>query len=294
MGILDWITESAKKQYAKGEPYRQALGGLLQGDMNKVNQSLAKSDLTPVDIATSFAPLGITAWHGSPHTFNKFDLSKIGSGEGAQAYGHGLYFAESPKVAKQYASELGTKVDVNGVPIYEKGKIVGSTGNPTLDDYLVANLGNAKQAKKDILADIKDIRKTNPEGIKDYQQMLADLRKANVNKQDAGVLYKVDIADETIPKMLDWDKPLYQQPMWDRIKQIVPYEQLPHGSKKVSDLFDALGGKVKASKTLNEGGISGVKYLDRGSRYGEGNTSNYVVFDPNTVKILERNGLLLP
>ena len=43
----------------------------------------------------------IKAYHGSPYDFDKFDLSKIGTGEGAQAYGHGLYFAEEPAVAQQ-------------------------------------------------------------------------------------------------------------------------------------------------------------------------------------------------
>ena len=37
------------------------------------------------------AAQGIRAFHGSPHDFDAFDLSKIGTGEGAQAYGHGLY-----------------------------------------------------------------------------------------------------------------------------------------------------------------------------------------------------------
>lgn len=46
--------------------------------------------------------LGLTAFHGSPHRFSKFDASKIGTGEGAQAYGHGLYFAENPEIAGQY------------------------------------------------------------------------------------------------------------------------------------------------------------------------------------------------
>lgn len=45
---------------------------------------------------------GITAFHGSPHDFDAFDLAKIGTGEGAQAYGHGLYFAENPQTAEQY------------------------------------------------------------------------------------------------------------------------------------------------------------------------------------------------
>ena len=33
------------------------------------------------------------AWHGSPHEFDEFRMSAVGTGEGAQAYGYGLYFA---------------------------------------------------------------------------------------------------------------------------------------------------------------------------------------------------------
>ena len=44
---------------------------------------------------------GIKAYHSSPHDFDKFDLAKIGTGEGAQVYGHGLYFAENPAVSGQ-------------------------------------------------------------------------------------------------------------------------------------------------------------------------------------------------
>ena len=43
---------------------------------------------------------GAIVWHGSPHKFDTFDRSKIGTGEGAQAYGHGLYLAEAPDVAR--------------------------------------------------------------------------------------------------------------------------------------------------------------------------------------------------
>tara|TARA_B100000424_G_scaffold108106_1_gene81459 strand:+ start:18179 stop:19720 length:1542 start_codon:yes stop_codon:yes gene_type:complete len=44
----------------------------------------------------------VKAFHSSPYDFNKFLLEKIGTGEGAQAYGWGLYFAENPEVAKYY------------------------------------------------------------------------------------------------------------------------------------------------------------------------------------------------
>src|SRR5262247_219562 len=52
------------------------------------------------------AKKGIRAFHGSPHDFEKFSLSKIGTGEGAQAYGHGLYFAEREGTAKWYREQL--------------------------------------------------------------------------------------------------------------------------------------------------------------------------------------------
>ena len=51
----------------------------------------------------------IKAYHGSPHDFDAFDLSKIGTGEGAQAYGHGLYFAENEAIAKAYRKHWSTR-----------------------------------------------------------------------------------------------------------------------------------------------------------------------------------------
>jgi hypothetical protein len=49
---------------------------------------------------------GIRAYHGSPHDFDKFSMDAIGTGEGAQAYGHGLYFAENEGVARGYRDAL--------------------------------------------------------------------------------------------------------------------------------------------------------------------------------------------
>lgn len=51
----------------------------------------------------------IRAYHGSPHDFDRFDLSKIGTGEGAQAFGFGLYFAESRDVADSYRATLAAR-----------------------------------------------------------------------------------------------------------------------------------------------------------------------------------------
>lgn len=56
-------------------------------------------------------PFFVTAWHGSPHTFDKFSTDKIGTGEGAQAYGYGLYFAGAKEVAEYYKKRLSSAND---------------------------------------------------------------------------------------------------------------------------------------------------------------------------------------
>jgi ADP-Ribosyltransferase in polyvalent proteins len=75
----------------------------------------------------------IKAYHGSPHDFERFDLSKIGTGEGAQAYGHGLYFAENPKVAEEYRRALAGGSD----------KLIGGNPYNSADpEHLAASLAN--------------------------------------------------------------------------------------------------------------------------------------------------------
>lgn len=62
---------------------------------------------------------GFRAYHGSPHDFDRFDSQYIGDGEGAQVYGHGLYFAQAEPVAEHYRAKLGGSraVSVAGVPL---------------------------------------------------------------------------------------------------------------------------------------------------------------------------------
>lgn len=52
----------------------------------------------------------IPAGHASPHRFEQFSMDKIGTGEGAQVYGHGLYFAENPTVVDEYFNQFNSPV----------------------------------------------------------------------------------------------------------------------------------------------------------------------------------------
>ena len=282
----------AGERYAeKVVPQIMERGGLpaqLLGD-------LSQGSIRPMDV-----------WHGSPHgPFEKFDPTKIGSGEGAQAFSYGHYLGEARGTGEEYRRMLSTKVDLDGKPLYDANKIVGSTGNADLDDYLVANLGDVTAARKNILDDIKYVAEGNPESAKEMQKTLDALDKLKVDKKEAGYLYKVDLPDEAIANMLDWDKPLSKQP--EKVKNWLkdtynPYKaeltakdiggNEPTGSLiynrlqelmsegKKSDVFSNQSnyGAQNASRELAEYGIPGVRYLDEGSRAAGKGTSNFVVF----------------
>ena len=74
--------------------------------------------------------MSVRALHASPYSFRKFSTDFMGKGEGAQAYGWGLYFAESEKVNRRYMDQFGKgsykfwKVNGKNVPVKELWKVV--------------------------------------------------------------------------------------------------------------------------------------------------------------------------
>jgi hypothetical protein len=127
--------------------------------------------------------------------------------------------------------------------------------------------------------------------------------KALVN-QNGGYLYKVDIPDEQIAKMLDWDKPLTTTPngraaldglmpkLDKESAQLLKQDAARLDGSGLVTWAQRVYGKDGASAYLQSHGIPGVRYLDAGSRGAEGGTSNFVVFpgNENMMTILERNG----
>jgi hypothetical protein len=285
----------------------------------------------------------LTAYHGTPHTIQgKFDINKVGTGEGAQAYGHGMYFAENPAVAGEY-----------------KRKLSGGLGSPSnelmLNGQPLTDLTEAQRRAYEIVA--RDGRKNALGTAKDLEaegfdaSHIRDALKATKGQEislvkNEGNLYKVDIPDEYIPNMLDWDKPFSKQTkaVQDAIKQVEPKIKQINPDLNVEKLngeqiyraYQQYRGNNPdfASEGLNELGVKGIRYLDQGSRNpgfssltpsqldaringikesldaGLGNkevlerqlkslqtekdsyknmTSNFVVFDPADVKILEKN-----
>ncbi len=95
--------------------------GLQLPEGGKVNDLFGDSikdenDLVKLRQENNFT-LYQAAYHGSPYDFDRFDLGAIGTGEGAQAHGWGLYFAENRKIAekykKLYCTKAGCKIELN-------------------------------------------------------------------------------------------------------------------------------------------------------------------------------------
>jgi hypothetical protein len=264
--------------------------------------------------------MGATAWHGTPHTIKRgFDISKVGTGEGAQAYGHGMYFAENPGVAKGYQDALTNRWDqisIKGEPLQDQMSDIAIAVRNYKDKG-----GHFSKWKNEVADRMEGAAKNgpgagNPERAKellDSANTIRGLKKADI--ENKGNMYKVDIPDEHIPNMLHWDKPLTEQPknVQDALKKLPEefqdyvanyYES--QGKNYPLDLPDKFtageffkdaenlakrfyGEPAWMSETLNQSGVPGVKYLDQGSRgVGEG-SHNFVVFDPSKVKILEEN-----
>ena len=266
---------------------------------------------------------GFTAYHGSPHDFpptprnphGEFDPTKIGTGEGAQAYGVGAaYLAEAEGVAREYK---------------------GLQGRHSFDP--MANVASKTMAAG---ADVeKRLKQVFPNATAD--DISAAIERAN--NPPAGHMYEVQVNADP-EHFLHWDKPLYQQSEHVRgALESLGIKTEPRGQWSVKPTakgdkftvfnvwgepagtfateaaarakadagtashnaaggmyaYSQLGGnpayssldKGAASQKLREAGIPGIRYLDQGSRGAGEGTHNYVVFDENTIQILRKYGL---
>jgi hypothetical protein len=194
---------------------------------------VAKTAANPMTYANAFgesmAPAvmsQIKAYHGTPHKVDKFSMDKIGTGEGQQVYGHGLYFADNPAVAESYKKALSQGLDrplqIDGVPTESKvaRQILERYIKP---EYYILEMGKKlenlkadlpKKSKEDVLgiglSDF-DVYSMEIRGVERDLQEAQSLIGKKINKGDPGNLYTVDIPDEAVGNMLLWDKPFFEQ-----------------------------------------------------------------------------------
>ena len=267
------------------------------------------------------------AYHGSPKSFDKFDPNYVGTGEGAQQYGHGAaYLSESSDFAKtftprdmEYERVLGLKYsalekvgDYEGAQVYEYAMqhyTPSEIRAMAIDPDSV--LYDMRERAMDIADEIDEIP------VKDFS------------------LYKVQVDDYKVDRMLDLDKQVIDQDIiLGLLEPAIPgiaaaakrYKEIDidlkkrknmkaPGAKKlqaeanrIAKKFPQLNqtgmsfyratafnktagdsrGQAAASLLLNDLGIAGNKYID--PYFENGKTRNFVVFDEVDAKILSRNG----
>jgi hypothetical protein len=261
------------------------------------------------NIKNNYSPfddkLFIPAYHGTPHTFaaepgapfGRFRTSAIGTGEGAQAYGHGLYFAGKREVAdhyrkaltgndpNRYTGDLQYKVKGVEVPkerighasidlanhiesvLYSR-KFSGLKG---VEDYETSQIYKIYNRWAET-ADRKSPADRSTESLLDYWFDHAEKAKPEDIIENKGSLYKVELAPKENEYLL-WDKPLSEQPKGVRDIFIKKYGKEEFDLVK-DDLAqewyqsetDYFGSQEQASNALKGAGIPGIKYLDGSSR----------------------------
>jgi hypothetical protein len=270
----------------------------------------------------------IRAFHGSPHDFDKFSLEKIGTGEGAQAYGYGLYFTDKKDIAEFYRNQLtGTtpgapsgraKYSVSGAEFPQ-----GRSGHDALDvaGDIEMYLGVLRSSpNSDMIPFLRgkiDTRigswrasGTNTGSAGEDMAAISDFWEKHASKatpesvvENRGRTYAVDI-DVDDADLLDWDKPLSQQGekvraalrevSGGKAKLWMTGSDLYRGlaeTRPVETILPKLGGDQAVSEALRQRGVKGIRYLAGDSRAAGKGNSNYVIFDDKLVSIAEKMGL---
>lgn len=262
----------------------------LKGGYATAKYALENAGTGPRGLA---AQKGHITFHGTASDFDEFDLNKIGTGEGNQSFGHGLYFAESKGVAQSYQRNLSPVAETTEDWVVQESQVTDPKEAVAWIDNYIGKVDAGNEAFSLTAAERRDLavaRKNFVEG-----------KMPVVSK---GSLMKVHIPDEEVGKMLYWDKPLGEQPSVLKKLGVDPaaiasFARQPYSELTGQQLYTAMSRgqtqmgtttKEAASAKLNKLGIPGIRYLDQGSRgKGEG-THNIVLFDAKHAKILEKNG----
>jgi len=251
------------------------------------------------DEGANMALAAATVWHGSPHKFDKFDSSKIGTGEGAQAYGHGLYLADVPTVAQSYipTNEAGKTALANQLATETK-KAARYSNEGAQEVFEMFNKGYTPQAIRSNIDNIIADGSVHPSYTKKMNQAY-DKGMSIYQQNQGGSLYKVDLPDEHIAKMLDYDAPLSGQLRLLSalgVKQPANLKGAPQGISGASDLIgNGLVGKAGISQGDSFANVdAGGQVLPSVLRAGKNNK----VVDPvvgldavDMVNLLPRNQL---
>jgi len=240
---------------------------------------------------------GIIAFHGSGADFDEFRLEMIGTGEGAQAYGYGLYFTDSEDIAKFYrdatgganvlktaqnikikAPSGGTETAANFTGFRNKfAEFYGEDAALFADRYL-GQFTIDPDAPQDVLIERAKVLMAN---VKESDRIPQNAEEivSKIALPERGKIYKVGLAPKP-DELLDYDLPLSQQPKMLKLiddvhgdpEIIIQQAGLDPATATGGDFVKALGGigqeqgAKAASEFLAKAGIPGIKFFSGNTR----------------------------
>lgn len=271
--------------------------------------------------ADDVAPRVIRAYHGSPYSFPRFDASKIGTGEGAQAYGHGLYFAGNEGVARTYRDITPSFLPPEAEALNQQIKeLIQQQSDLFGELQMAADADNPfVVGRRDINDQPSTVRARVAPQLAAVRQQIADAqgRMQNVLRNRRGHMYEVEIGYPE-QALLDYNRP-FSTPAGvagaEVLRQDNPAAVSERALRAIQDgswRMESFAGRSpyeiaaveltrlaktrRGAQALTEAGIPGIRYLDQGSRAAGEGTRNYVMF-PGTedrIRILRQYGLLPP
>ncbi len=163
-----------------------------------------------------------TVFHGSPFSFDEFDMAQIGTGEGAQAYGWGLYFAEEQDVATRYVPrDFDSEQEM-----LSRYKAAEQANDPlAMEMWEDAML---HWTPDEIREHYRDAYEGDAEVIAQADAVANELTE--LLSAAEGQLYEVDINDDEAAKMLDQDATLSEQPEF--IQELVNSQMTPQEAQE--------------------------------------------------------------
>jgi ribosomal protein S18 acetylase RimI-like enzyme len=244
----------------------------------------------------------VDAYHGTGYEFDRFSAEKIGTGEGAQAFGWGLYFTDVKEIANEYAKKISFKNTVDNFL-----KEIGAEGATyRVWNEIISYMPEESKGEWLMEAIDQNYYDTFREEEVDQLRKFAEYKIKNNNKLPVSKnVYSVILHQGKTPdqyKWLEWDK----KPSYNIEKSISDafykmgepsyaedISMSPTGNELYQRLSDFFGSDKEASMFLLKNGIDGVKYpaesISRGTTSDTARGFNYVVFDENAVTIKMRS-----
>ena len=275
-------------------PFSENLSHTIIG--NGIPTQLTEHVIAPL-LTGSDPKFSIRTYHGTGASFDKFDFSHMGEGEGSQAFGWGGYVTNSKDIAEDYTRRAKIRKDNGG---FEFVTDMSANNKDMVRQYIYKH----KDVNKGLDAMRKDLSSAiemfpDDDDLKELSNILAKKNDEIAVPDNIAYLYDVDIPDDN-GDYLDWENKLKKSHLNKVNKELVRIGKEPietiypsrvDGKVRGQDLYDELssmlGSKEAASKLLSDAGFVGIKY-PAGTIFGGAKEDdyNYVIFDENNANIV--------